>query len=113
MNYRGFDPGRFQKNLEKKQHIASDFICRHSPGVFKALDYIFCFYSANQVDFDSFTLEDMEAVRDEAHRYDCVSEEDIDRNRYNAVHEYIRCIDNLGSLHQTKNKIYPVEDDFI
>lgn len=113
---RRFSTSVFLQEL-KERSIPSKIPRHQTPGMFRIVEYLYAGTDASRVDFDGFTLDELQYVYDEAHsllsdeeRYD----EEMERgNWYNVFYEYARSTQNIYTLLHSQKKQYVEEDDFI
>jgi hypothetical protein len=116
MKKRRFSTNEFLKQLQVRS-ITSNIPRRQTPGMFRIVEYLYASADASEVDFDSFTLDELEYVYNEAHvlysMEDIYDEETERANWYNVIYEYVRSTQNIYTLLHSKKKQYAEEDDFI
>jgi|HigsolmetaAR204D_1030405.scaffolds.fasta_scaffold06377_3 hypothetical protein len=116
MKKRRFSTNEFLKQLQVRS-ISSNSPRRQTPGMFRIVEYLYAGADASEVDFDSFTLDELEYVYHEAHALysieDIYDEETERANWYNVIYEYVRSTQNIYTLLHSGKKQYAEEDDFI
>ncbi|WP_342405605.1 hypothetical protein [Brevibacillus sp. FSL K6-2834] len=100
-----------KRNMQSKMHR------KQTPGMFRIIEYLYAGVDASKVDFDSFTLDELEYVYNEAHALysmEDIYDEEIERvNWYNVIYEYVRSTQNIYTLLHSRKKQYAGKDDFI
>ncbi|MGZ0049305.1 hypothetical protein [Brevibacillus gelatini] len=116
MKKRRFSTNEFLKQLQVRS-ISTKIPRGQTPGMFRIVEYLYAGADASEVDFDSFSLDELEYVYHKAHALysmeDIYDEETERANWYNVIYEYVRSTQNIYTLINSGKKQYAEEDDFI
>ncbi|MFX3637310.1 MAG: hypothetical protein ACE3L7_01540 [Candidatus Pristimantibacillus sp.] len=98
------DLKKFMKNLSKKEVSNA-----YPSGVFKVIDAVHNYTNSSDVDWDSFTLTEVELAMSHATYYEHYESENFS-NEQNAIHEFLLNMDAISMLKLSKPVKLPAGD---
>lgn len=103
----------FSSELEKIREENEISKMGMTPGMYAFLNAGYSAASTEQIDWDSFTLEEAERVFEDVYYYqpaESVDANDSFANRNNVLHDYMECLDMIRGLRVSKFEARP---DFV